>query len=122
QYPRLYLPLARRFNRTRDGHDRAVARDSALVIEAFPRSGNTYARFAFEQSQPRPVKLAHHLHAPAQVIAAARWNVPCLVLIRNPCDAALSFHVRAPVLSLAGALQSYTRFYRRIEPWREHYL
>ncbi len=122
QYPRIYLPLARRFNRAKDGSDRAVARDTDLVIEAYPRSGNTFARFAFELSQPRPVKLAHHLHAPAQVIAAARWGVPALVIIRDPVDAVLSFHVRTPTLPFGSVLTSYTRFYRAVEPYRDAFV
>lgn len=31
-HPRLYLPLARRFNRAIDGSDRTVSRDTDLVI------------------------------------------------------------------------------------------
>ena len=41
-----------------------------LVIEAFPRSANTFATVAFQLSQPAPVRVAHHLHAPAQVTEA----------------------------------------------------
>jgi len=121
-HPSVYLPLARRFSRARDGSDRAVGRDTALVIEAFPRSGNTFARFAFELAQPRPVKLAHHLHAAAQVIAAARWRVPALVIMRDPCDAVLSLHVRMPWVSLREALLSYHRFYRAVQPHRRAFV
>ncbi len=121
-HPRLYLPLARRFNRAIDGSDRTVSRDTDLVIEAYPRSGNTFARFAFELAQGRPVKLAHHLHAPAQVIAAAWLNVPALVIIRDPADAALSLHIRTPRLSLATCLASYRRFYRTVEPYRQSFV
>jgi hypothetical protein len=49
-----------------------VDRTTQLVIEGFPRSGNTFAVVAFEQAQRQSVRIAHHLHAPAQVMLAAR--------------------------------------------------
>jgi hypothetical protein len=41
--------------------------------------------------------IAHHLHAPAQVIRAARWRILTLVLMRRPRDAVLSLVIRDPV-------------------------
>lgn len=91
-----------------------VSRDTRLVIEGFPRSGNTFAVYAFERAQEsagQPPRLAHHLHAPAQVIRAVRWKLPCLVLIRQPVDAALSLVIRDPRISLRQALLHYISFY-----------
>jgi len=73
---------------------RAVDRATELVIEGFARSGNTFAVAAFSLAQPRPVRLAHHLHAPAQVLLAARMGIPCIVLVRDPVDAVASRLIR----------------------------
>jgi hypothetical protein len=40
--------------------------------------------------------IAHHLHAPAQVIRAARWWILTPVLMRRPRDAVLSLVIRDP--------------------------
>src|SRR5262245_65181203 len=72
QHPALYLPLARGFRRAYDGSRKTVGPETELVIEGFPRCGNSFAVAAFSLAQPRPVRIAHHLHAPAQVIAGTR--------------------------------------------------
>src|ERR1035438_5314973 len=52
-YPRLYMPLVR--YRHRFLVDRVVDRDTDLVIEAFGRSGTTFANVAFLSVQRRRV-------------------------------------------------------------------
>ena len=85
-----------------------------LVIEAFPRSANTFAAVAFQLSQPAPVRVAHHLHAPAQVADAVRRGIPVLVLVRRPRDAVTSQVIRSPGISVRGALRAYARFHERV--------
>jgi hypothetical protein len=89
-----------------------------LVIEAFPRSANTFATVAFQISQPAPVRVAHHLHAPAQVIEAVRRQTPVLLLVRHPRDAVVSQVVRSPGISVRGALVAYERFHAHVLPVR----
>ena len=108
-HPIVYLPLRRVRSKTRHI---IVSKDTEIVIEGFPRSVNTFAVVAFTFAQGRPVKIARHLHAPAQVIAAVRREIPCIVLIRKPRDAVLSLLVRAPHISADQALKDYIRFYR----------
>jgi hypothetical protein len=101
-------------------HPTAVLRAATeLVIEGYPRSANTFSAFAFQLAQPRPVRIAHHLHAPAQIIAAARRGVPALVLVREPRDSAISIAIRDPHVSLAQALDAYRRFHEAILPHRD---
>lgn len=113
-YPRCFFPLAR----FKEGHRAAVGMDTELVIEGFPRSGNSFAVNAFQMVQPRPVRLAHHIHAPAQIILAARRDLPILVLAREPVAAASSLVIRHPYISLRMALYEYIRFYETIAPYR----
>jgi len=101
-------------------HPLAVVRaETELVIEAYPRSANTFSAFAFQTSQPRPVRLAHHLHAPAQIAAAAGRGVPILVPVRHPRDCVVSIAIRSPHVSLAQALDAYRRFHEAVLPHRD---
>ena len=96
-----------------------VSAETELVIEGYMRSANTFSTVAFQTSQPRPVRLAHHLHAPAQIIAAARMGIPVLVPVRAPRDAAISVTIRSPHVSLPQALNAYRRFHEAIVPYRD---
>lgn len=117
-YPRLYLPLARRRYRN-ESENRIVGSGTELVIDGFQRSGNTFSVVAFETSQDRPVRTAHHLHAAAQIVAAARLQVPTLVLIREPADSVLSHMIREPGISAHMALSNWVRFYENVLPFRD---
>lgn len=115
-YPRLYMPLAR--VRHRDRGDWSVRRDTELVIEGFGRSGSTFAVDAFELAQERPVRLAHHTHAAAQVITAARWHVPILLIVRHPSDVVPS-HMARRDIGAEPPLIAWIRFHERILPYRD---
>src|ERR671917_4320 len=90
--------------------DLLVDRRTQIVIEGIPRSGNTFAVVAFEQAQRESVRIAHHLHMPAQVMRAARWHIPTLVLMRKPADAVLSLAIREPRISIRQAMKHYVSF------------
>ena len=99
-----------------------IGRHKALCIDGFPRSATTFAVAAFQLAQPRPIQVAHHSHAPAQLIAAARWRIPSLVTIRAPEQSVLSTAVYFPYLTVATALRSYIEFYEAIRPYREAFV
>lgn len=104
----------------------AVNRSTELVIEGFPRSANTFAMLAFEQAQRadgrKPLRIAHHLHAPAQIIQAARRRIPCLVLIREPVGATASLIARHPRTPVGAALAYYASFYETVARYRSSYV
>jgi hypothetical protein len=118
RYPPIALPVAR----LRRGHGEVVSRRTEIVIEGFPRTGSSFAVAAFRRAQGRPVRVAHHVHAPAQVMAAVRWGIPALVLIRSPEDSVLSLVIRNPEIPLAQALNAYERFYRPLLPARDRFV
>jgi hypothetical protein len=67
---------------------RIVSPGHDLVIEGFPRSANSFAVSAFMFANGwRDPRVATHVHSPAQVLLAARWGIPTIVLIRPPEDA-----------------------------------
>jgi hypothetical protein len=121
--PAVYYNLYRLL-RMRKDVARAVNPQTRLVIEGFPRSGNSFARRAFIMAQDDPeIKnhIAHHLHVPAQVVRAARLRVPSLVLIRWPRDAVSSLVIRDPI-SVDQALRYYVSFYETAERYRDSYV
>lgn len=120
QYPALYIPLARWKNRRRDDIG-IIDKNTEIVIEGFARSGNTFALAAFVLSQKRPFRIAHHLHAPGQIIFGTKMNIPVVVLIRDPDEVVLSVKLFNPHYSFAQILRAYLRFYRRIEAHKHEF-
>ena len=94
-------------------------RRTQIVIEGFPRSGNTFAVVAFQHAQRESVRIAHHLHMPAQVMRAAQWDIPTLLLARKPTDAALSWVIREPGVPIRQALKHYVSFYEKAAEYRD---
>jgi hypothetical protein len=105
----------------RRDQSRVVTPDTQLVMEGFPRSANSFARVAFNRAQKEKVRIANGLHVPAQVIRASRWQIPTLVLIREPKDAVLSFAIRDPI-SVEQAVRYYLAFYETVEAYRDAYV
>ncbi len=122
EHPLMYLPLARLKSAlrldVRDIQRQVINSRTELVIDGYTRCGTTFAVYALQLSQERPVRLAHHWHAPAQLIEAARRGVPTLLVIREPKGAILSQLMREPNLALHDALIAYSRFYTCLLPYR----
>ena len=57
-----------------------------IVIEAFPRSSNSFAVRLFRQANPGYAidEISHHAHIVSNVKQAARWGIPALVIVRGP--------------------------------------
>jgi hypothetical protein len=87
-------------------------RDTAIVIEGYLRSGNTYSVAAFTIANGADLHVGRHLHGAPHVLRAARLGIPCVVLIRRPRDAVLSYLIRRDTLSPDDALLEYLDFYR----------
>ena len=93
-----------------------------LVIEGFPRSGNTFTVFAFRYAQQNDVRIAHHLHAPAQMMRASRLGIPALLLLREPRDAVISLMLRDPRFSAERSLRYYVTFYETVADYRDDFV
>ena len=93
-----------------------TARETDLVVEGYPRSGNSFAESAISLLEPS-LRLAHHRHVAAQFLLARRWGIPALLLIREPADAAASAVFRAPDLATPEqALRQWISFHNACEP------
>jgi hypothetical protein len=118
-YPRVYYPIMRW---RRLYKPLLISAKTELVIEGYPRSGNTFAVAALQYAQPRELRIARHTHAPAQVIEGVRRRLPVLVLVRDPRDAAASLVIHDPNVSMEMALRRYIRFHSRILPYHTGYV
>ena len=96
-----------------------VGDDTEFVIDGFQGSGNSFATVAFKKSQINPVRLAHHLHSPVQIIKAAKRGIPVLLTIREPKGAAISLTSRWPYVTLSQAVRGYCHFYEKLEPYTD---
>jgi hypothetical protein len=120
EHPRLYLPFARR--KYPGPSPRLIHDGTEVVIDGYTRSASTFAVYAFQVAQPEPVPMAHHLHAPALLLEAARRALPTILVIREPRGAVLSQVVREPGVDLLDALWAYSRFHEVLAPCRDAFV
>lgn len=92
--------------------NRVTAR-TELVLEGYPRSANTYGRFAFDHVNPG-TRVSSHTHSALSVIRGLQRGLPCIVLLRDPRDAVPSLLQWMPGLTAASALKYYIRYYSRL--------
>lgn len=95
-------------------------RDSAIVIEGFQRSGNTFSVAAFVVANGPAPHVGRHLHGAPHFSRAVRYGVPAVLLVRRPLDAARSYVVRWPDLTTDDVLREYLDFYRMAWRVRDH--
>jgi hypothetical protein len=90
-----------------------VDRHTDIVIEGYPRSGNTFAYVSFllAQREARNLSVAHHVHGLFQIKYAVQRNIPIMVIIRNPEDAILSLYIRSPAVSMRTLCEDYWTYY-----------
>jgi hypothetical protein len=119
----VFLPVVLRATPT--GNVRKIRDDTQIVIEGFPRSGNTFAFFALKHAEHqagREVNIASHVHTPSQVRLAVTERFPTMVVIRNPLDTVTSLLIAAPHVRFESALREYVHHHREILPWRERFV
>lgn len=98
------------------GTVRRIHDGTQLVVEGFPRSGNTFAVFALRRAQPGAVDVTSHVHVPAQVKLAVRRGVPTLLCVREPLGTTASLVIAAPHLPIDRALEEYVHHHRQLVP------
>lgn len=108
-HPAIFAPIARL---REDSKKRLVRPGTDVVIEGYWRCGNHFATYAFIVAQPRPVEVAHHFHAPAQLMLALRYDVPAVLLIREPVGAVSSATVFLEKEDPRPFLRFYNTFHR----------
>jgi hypothetical protein len=86
-------------------------RDTAIVIDGFLRSGNTFSVAAFMVANGPDLHVGRHLHGAPHILRAVRLGIPTVLLIRRPADAVRSYLVRRPTLTPADAVLEYLDLY-----------
>jgi hypothetical protein len=108
-HPSLFYPIA---DLRESDKRRLVRRSTDVVVEGYWRSANHFAVHALQTSQKKPIEIAHHFHAPAQLMLALRWNIPALLLIREPAAAVASAMVGFGVDDPSPLMQVYVAFHK----------
>jgi hypothetical protein len=99
-----------------DKRSTLVRRDSAIVIEGYQRSGNTYSVAAFIVANGPDPHIGRHLHGAQHLVRAVRFGVPAVLLVRRPFDAVSSYVERWPDLTPRDAVLEYLDFHRTAQP------
>lgn len=90
--------------------------DTDIVIEGFPRSANTF--FVDYLSLNNTLKVAHHTHDNRNILLGIAFEVPSVVLVRNPLDAIISYSIYSG-MKLENAAQRYKNFYSSLIPLKK---
>jgi hypothetical protein len=109
QVPSVYCSVMRR----RHPEWFLVDAGTDVVIEGYQSCGNTFARKAMEQANPR-ARIASHSHSWANVARGLRLGKPVVVLLRHPVDAVASHAVRMHLDDIDRELHRYHRFFDRV--------
>lgn len=108
-YPFIYFPVIKIFNRN---VFRLVSNKTDIVIEGYPRSGNTFLESMIYLRANRNIVIAHHTHVIAQIKRSLNLNKPILVTIRNPIDAISSlFNFYEKKIPIEILLSEYYKYY-----------
>jgi hypothetical protein len=68
------------------------------------------------------IKVASHVHSPAQVLEGIRLRKPVLVIIRHPADAIASRAARFDEVDVRRELIAFERFYERLRPRADEFV
>ncbi|WP_110767990.1 hypothetical protein [Pelagimonas varians] len=92
------------------------AADTDIVIEGFPRSGNTFTidmLSILQEGSDKRLKIAHHTHVIENILIGRKLDRPIIALIRRPEDAILSYTIFSGK-SVEFSAQRYFNFYNAI--------
>lgn len=120
QSPRLF-ELAQRLSPTRRIQT-FVGRDTDICIDAPSGSGNSYFVNGFRKINPG-VRMAHHHHVAAQVMMGVHFQVPTVVILRDPVACVVSRTAFWNTLVLiAPIFRQWIRFFRTVEGLQDRVL
>ena len=104
------------------GTSKGIQPTTALVIEGFPRSGNTFAYFAIRRLLPPEQHIATRVHVPAQVRRAVELGLPTLYVVREPVHTIASLLIAAPHVPVSAAIDEYVHHHRVVARYRHGFV
>jgi hypothetical protein len=115
-----FLPILLRV--TPLGTSRQITNATDLVVEGFPRSGNTFTTFAIEDACEHELTIASHVHLPSQIKRALARSLPTLLVIRDPVSALASYLVYDQRFPASTVIREYCSYHRELVPYAERLL
>ena len=119
----IFLPIVLRATPT--GTVRRLTDRTQVVIEGFPRSGNTFAMFALRHAAAAAgsdVVISSHVHTPSAVKAAVHGHYPTLYVVRPPRDTIVSLLIAAPHVAFGAAIDEWTHHHRELLPYGDGFV
>ena len=111
----LFLPILLRL--TPEGTSRQITDHTDLVVEGFPRSGNTFAVFALQDAARHRLRLSSHVHHPSQVKLAVERGLPTVLVVREPVGTLASYLSFGQHGRPAAVLKEYSGYLRELVPY-----
>lgn len=116
----LFLPIFMRL--TPLGTSRQITEHTELVVEGFPRSSNTFTVFALEDAAHHRLRIASHVHHPAQVKLAVSRGVPTVLVVREPIATLASYLSFGQHGRPSTVLKEYAYYLRELVPYVDQVL
>ena len=116
----LALPLLLRL--TPMGISKQITDYTDLVVEGFPRSGNTFTVSALQQAADHRIQISSHVHHPSQVKLAQIRGVPTVLIIRDPLDTLASYLTYGRHGHPATVIKEYCSYHRELLPYLDQLL
>ncbi len=119
EYPAT-LPILLRM--TPIGTTRRITDQTQLVVEGFPRSGNTFAAYAIWHAAGGDFPLSSHIHHLGAIRLARKRQLPTVLVVREPLGALASYLIAGPHGRPKGVLKEYVSYYSGILPMASNLL
>lgn len=121
RFPLLHLPFLRRkwkkWQEERDGckpPSVVVSNETKVVIDGFPRSGNSFFVALMAVTQPPELSMSHHLHSAAHIKEGVNRGLPVIVIVRKPNQATLAYCAYDRNVPLKESLLDWISFYEQV--------
>jgi hypothetical protein len=116
----ILLPLLLRL--TPEGLSRQITQQTDLVVEGFPRSGNTFTVFALRNASKNEIQIASHVHHTSQIKYAVAHGVPTLLVVREPVATLASYLVYGQHGRPSAVIREYSSYHRELVPYADRLL
>lgn len=100
--------------------DRRVTPATGLLIDGYPRSANGFATYALRHVLGGDTEIASLAHAPRNFYRAVRWDIPAVLLIREPDAVVASLITYDPTQDELTGYRSWARFHEALVPLAGH--
>jgi len=116
----LWLPILLRL--TPLGISRQITDHTQLVVEGFPRGGNTFTVFALQNAAHNQLRISSHVHHPSQVKLAVERGVPTVLVVREPIAVLSSYLTYGQHGRASAVFKEYSSYHRELIPYVDQIL